>query len=684
MKAALLVCLLAAAAVAAPRYPRASRLDPTLSEHVKAAEDAWTAAEKEADPAKQAARWEEAAAAFARVDVAPVDVSVKRAAALAGWLAWKNAVGAPQPDRARDAAKYEPLTPRPRALPAREQKMVEAIDRYARYVTDPTDPELPVALFLKALTAASFDQLEPAITVYRDIIKRFPANPVAGWSASLALDAYNRLKQYDKLIALANELAADKAFLQGRDDLRSQIKMIQRAGKRKAAEALEARARESKELAHYFEAGQAYLDIYNADPDDIAGDELLYNAGVAFQEGASMSNAIQMYSMIQQRYPNSRLAARALARLGKLYGDLAMYDRAAEMLEKYAKKYAGEKDALDAMSDAVYYRKAIGDRAKAIEDTKYFVRTFGSKRPRDAANAMWSLTPLYESTPDLPKHLREYIRMYGSKGGTGPLVAAHAKLGLLLWKKSCPKPGYAGLCVKATENAPRVCGKGSTRVLTAIPRDARTLKEALVELTAAAREFERRGDDDATARYFYAQAKLAMADLELERYLAIAFPTKLDFDPANRTTRESSMKRFDAWLADKVKAAATASRQYEAVLSTKDVASSIDATERLAIVTQSLAATLVASPAQGARGAHKVAEYCSVVATAAEPLEAKSLDAYGVCLMKSTELAWFGDASARCERELNRMKPDEFPLSTELHAPATYSASVIASEPAVH
>ncbi len=682
MKAALLVCLLAATALAAPRYPRGARLDPTLSEHVKVAEEAWTAAENEPDPTKQAARWEEAAAAFARVDVAPVDLSVKRAAALAGWLAWKNTIGAPQPQHS--AGRFEPL--KPRALPAREQHLVEAIDRYARYVTDPADPELPVALFLKAMTAASFDQLEAAIPIYRDILKRFPKHPTAAWSATLALDAYNRLQQFDQLLALANELAANPALLKDRDDLTAQVKMIQRAARRKAAGDLEKRAQESKDLAHYVEAGQAYLDIYNANPDEDGGDEVLYNAGVSFQEGAAMANAIQMYSLIQKRFPRSRLAARALARLGKLYGDIAMYDRAAEMLETYAKKYAGEKDAYAAMSDAVFYRKAIGDRAKAIEDTKYFVKVFTAKRPRDAANAMFSLTALYDETPaQLQKHLREYIKVFCAKGEPGWLVAAHAKLGLLLWKQSCPKPGYGGLCVKAVENAPRVCGKGTTRTLAAVPRDERKVKEAFVELTAAIKELERqRHDDDASARYFYAQAKLAMADLELERSIALALPTNLDFDPSNRTANEASMKRFDSWFSDKVKATAAATRQYEAVLSIKDAASSIDATERLALATQALEATLVATPLPKAlRAADKKAAYCNALTTAAEPLHARTIESYGVCLAKSTELAWFSDASARCERELSVLRPDEFPLSTELRAPATYVAPVIAAEPPI-
>jgi hypothetical protein len=50
----------------------------------------------------------------------------------------------------------------------------------------------------------------------------------------------------------------------------------------------------------------------------------------------------------------------------------------------------------------------------------------------------------------------------------------------------------------------------------------------------------------------------------------------------------------------------------------------------------------------------------------AEPLEARSLEAYGVCLSKSTELGWFSDWSKLCERELGQIKPEEYPTASEL------------------
>jgi hypothetical protein len=65
----------------------------------------------------------------------------------------------------------------------------------------------------------------------------------------------------------------------------------------------------------------------------------------------------------------------------------------------------------------------------------------------------------------------------------------------------------------------------------------------------------------------------------------------------------------------------------------------------------------------------------------AEPLEAASLNAYGVCLSKSTELGWFSEWSKMCERELGQIKPEDYPTAAELHGESKLTAPVVAAEP---
>jgi tetratricopeptide (TPR) repeat protein len=453
---------------------------------------------------------------------------------------------------------------------------------------------------------------------------------------------------------------------------------------RSRAEALEKEAHATKDAEKYVAAGTAYLDLYNANPPGPGGDELLYNAGVSFESGRAIAIAIQCYAMLQKTYPKSKLAAKALARTAKLYGDIAQYDKAAEKLEEYAKKYAGEKDAYDAMSDAIYYRRSIGHREKAIENTQYFIKTFSMKKPREAADASWSLQALYEDNPDQAiKHLREYLRIYGSKGGGERVVIANARIGQLLWKQSCRGATFDGLCATSKLEA-RTCGTGNGHVVTPIKRNAQKANDARDAFEFAIKEFEKQSPADPVARYYYAQAKLALADAELEPYLSLAFPKNLDFDVANKKKYKASQKRFDEWIQTKMKSAQALNKQYEAVLAIKDTAGSITAAHRFGVITSNFEVSILTGelPRSVKQGAPAVVKaYCDTMTNVAEPLEAKSLEAFGVCLVKSTELSWFGESSRLCERELSRIRPEDFPLLREIHAKPGEVAAVLASEP---
>lgn len=682
MKVGLLVCAFAVTAVAGPRYARPTKLDPAGGPQVQAAEQAWSAAETETDPGNQSDRWERAALAFGELDAAPVDLKTKRDAAAAAILAWKNALSLDA--RVRPAPMPVPgnaWKPAPRPLPAREQKVVAAFDRYVTYM-GPADADVPGVVFLKANLYRQFDQLDLAIPILLSLIEHYPRQDVAEYAAQLLLDTYNRLQRYDDLIALADQLAGDSAFLRGRDDLARTVTQIRRQSKRKHAEQLESAANASKDWSAYVAAAKAYLAIYTADHESTDNDEVLYNAGVLFEQGRSISPALLAYGLLEKYYPNSRITARAIARVGKLYGDIAMYDKAAAKLEQYAKRYAGEKEAYDAMSDAIYFRKALGYRTQAIADTLYVIKTFGAKKPTEAATASWSLTALYE--PDAAAtitHLQNYLRVYGAKGGADRIVIAQAKIGALLWKQSCPHAVVDGLCVTVTERTPRTCGKGMTRVVATTKRDETTTKRALAAFAEAVKEFERRSGafDDPAARYYYAQVKLALADADLEAYLAITLPRGLNFAPAKRI-REASLKRFATFVEDKQKLGATANRTYQAVLTAKDAASSITAASRLGTISQTFASELVTSPIP--RGPTSTRDaYCDVLMKVVAPLEASAINAFAACLAKSTELAWFGDSSVHCERQLFELTPDEFPRARELRSKPLQVAPVIVVEP---
>jgi tetratricopeptide (TPR) repeat protein len=661
------------------------------------AELLWARADNEKNPRLQTQLWENAAIAFTDVvKTHKVTPKLMKTSAYAAVLGWKNAldvdprVKAPPPTGDEKVGKVPP----PEPIPDREKKMLDAFDIYINYIKDPHDPELVGMKFLKANIYRRHNHFDEAIPIFEDIITHHKDHETALYSANLLLDTLNRLQRYDDMLTWVDKLQADKKWLEDKPDLAQSLEHLKRQSLRKNAEKIEAEAKASGNFQKYVDCGQAYITIYNRDPQGEKGDEVLYNAGVCFENGKSIGAALTMFQTLRKAYPKSHEAAKALARLGANYAAVAYYDKAADMYEEYAKRYAGEKDAFDAMNDAVFYRKGRGDDDKAIADTAYFIKTFGRKKKKDAANAFFSETSIYEKRGDrdkVVKHLREYIAKYGTTGGSDRLIVAYVKIGEILWNESCPVKGVNGSCVKEVReravsshrkhkrhhgsDLPTQCGPQTKIRLTVIKRDPRKAKEAMVAFGKATHEFERKkgkvGGDEKKALYYYALARFHKADDTYEAFLDIKFPAKLDFNPKKPKVAKKSAKVFGDWFNKKVKAGSKAREAYESIIKTKDAANAIAAAARIGQIQQHFSdqlftATIPSNVRTGPYAEDAVDAYCDALTTKAEPLSAKSIEAFSTCLNVSTNLGWFSEWSKLCERELGQIKPEEFPTASEL------------------
>ena len=685
------------------------------------AELIWARAESEKNARLQTEMWENAAVAFTDVvKGGKVDPKLMKEAAYAAVLGWKNALNVDprikqQADKVEDIEKNFDKIPPPKPIPPRDEKMIAAFDVYINYIKDPKDDELVGMKFLKANIYRRYNQFDKALPLFMDILDKHRYHETAEFSANLLLDTYNRMGKFTEMLALVDKLNQDKKFLEGKDELNVTLGKIKAQSMRKIAEQMEKEARESKDFGKFVACGQAYLDIYNRNPEAAENDDVLWNALVCYHEGKSIGAAIQVFGLLKQYYPKSKQMPKAVGRIGKAYGDIAFYDQAADKLEEYAQKYGGQDDAFKALSEAAFYRKGLGQDDKAIVDAKFFVTQYKHKgKVKESADAMFSLTSVYEKGTDpnaVIKHLRSYIAEYPAKvGGADRIVIAHAKIGQALWKQSCPVAQVDGSCVKITReraistkkqkrkkganDQPKQCGPESKIKLTVVPRDPRKVTEALAAFAAAAKAFEaangKTGGDEGGARYYYAQSKFAEADKDFEAYLTLKFPANLNFDPApeKKAIKDKSLKRFNDWIADRTKVGGGATAKYEAILGIKDAATSIAAAARLAQISQNLSDALFSAEIPndvrtGEFADDKVEAFCDQMTTVAEPLDLRALNGFSVCLTKSTELGWFSEWSKMCEHELGQIKPEEFPTAAELRGEPTRVAPVTDVEPAI-
>jgi tetratricopeptide (TPR) repeat protein len=679
------------------------------------AELLWSRADNEPNPRVQTELWENAAVAFTNVVKAgQVDEKLKKESAYAAVLGWKNALAVDprvksNPVKMRDDAKAkEEKIPEPQPIPEREQKMIDAFDIYIDYIKDSKDPELVGMKFLKANMYRRYNQFDKALPLLEDIIKNHAGHETAYYSANTILDIHIITHKYDQVGAWASWFHDNPKFItakadQDRSELAERVDEILAIAERKIGEQLEEEAKKSGDFAKYVACGNQYLKIFNdtvkANPD--AGvkekiDEVLYNAGVCYEEGRSLSAAISAFGELRERFPDSPASARALARLGAVYARVAYYKEASEKFEEYARKYAGQKDAYQAMNDAVFYRKGIGDDDKAIENTNYFILKFGGKQKGDAANAFFSMASIYEKRGDLDrvvKHYRDYLKKYGDKGGGDKVVIAYARIGQILWDQSCPVKTVDSSCIKvARERAVGTrakskrrkgdttrtqCGADTKLKVTPVDRDAKKLKEALAAFDQAAREFERRKGEfgkDAdlyNARRYYAFAKFHQAEVDYEAFLRVKFPEGLNFDPAKPAEVKKSNERFEKWFKEKDGLAGKAGGAFARLITdVKDPTNAIAAAARIGQISQTFSDALYTAevPAFIRPYEEAVDAYCDRLTEVAEPYENKSLEGFGACLKASTDFGWFSSWSRLCERELGQIKPEDFPTASEMRA----------------
>jgi tetratricopeptide (TPR) repeat protein len=676
------------------------------------AELLWTRAENEKNPRLQTELFENSAIAF--TDVVKhnkVPPQMIKTAAYAAVLSWKNALNVDPrvKDLPIDDDKGNGKIPPKQPIPEREQKMLAAFDIYINYVKDPKDDELVGMKFLKANIYRRYNDFDKALPIFEEILDKHRDHETAEYAANLLLDSYNRMQRYDEMLAVATKLDGDKKFLEGKDQLRKTIDGLRITYERKGAEAKEAKAKSSGDLSLYVECAENYIKIFNRDTNAKDADVLLYNAGVCFEQGRSIGAALSMFGKLAELYPDSKQTAKAIAKLGNNFGAIAYYDKAATRYEEYAKKYAGEKDAFDAMSTAVFYRKGLGDDAKAIDGTKFFIKTFGTKSPEKAAEAFFSLTAIYEKQSDedqVIKHLRQYISQYGKRGGTDRLVTAWTKIGTTLWAQACPVKTVDGSCVRVTReravagkrskrrkgsSQPTQCGPESKIKLVAVNRDERKVKDAMAAFAKAVSEYERAGGktggDEGAARFYYGQAKFYQAEKDYEVYLATRFPRGLDFDPQNKSIANRSNKRLTEWFEEKKKVGGSAREKYDAAIATKDAASAIAAAARRGQIQQNFSDALFTAEIPedvrtGQFADEKVEAFCDRLTELAEPLAVGALEAYSACLSKSTDLGWFSEWSKLCERELGQIEPDKYPTASELRSDPDEIAPITDIEPA--
>ncbi|HVZ71506.1 MAG TPA: tetratricopeptide repeat protein [Polyangia bacterium] len=679
--------------------------------------------------------WKDAAEQYTHVvEMNPQGKYVKDAA-YAAVLSWKNALNVDDHEQkelvesAREgkkdgAAKLEPLK-----IPEYQQKMINAFDTYLKYVPDAK--ETVTIMYRRARIFYEYNHFAEAAPLFNEIVEKHCDDELAIYSANLLLDSLNALGKTKEVVANVDRFL-EKQCLMKDPEFGPQMIALR-------SDSFDMEGHEFEKLHNFKECGRSMLAAADSKPDHPKHAERLWNAGQCFQNAHLIGQAIKARQALITAHPNDPLAQKALYRLAAGYHQLAYYTKAADLYEDFSKKFPGEKKATDALGNATTFRIGLGESDKAIADMDSFVKFYGARKPQDAAGVFFQMADVYEKDKkydELAKHLETYLKKWGAQGGPDRQVLAHFRLGEMAWKSSCPKASEDGACLeikrvsatgrqkviadlnkklkkgkKIREKSRTQCGPPTKSKIVLYDRNKNQAKNAQEHFTAVLKIWNKgaaaskiTGKDvearAGSAAYAVAGSGFYIAEVAYEDFLRIKFPEGLDFQQpssydtpkkaaAKKKKAEESGKKFNTYLDQKAKALDKARSQYLDVFGMKQAQWTIASAARVGQIYSDFAGQLYT--AEIPKDLKEVDEwgnqpkqiFCDALEDKAEPIESKAVDGFEKCLKAATEQSWYNEWSRLCERELNQMKPSDYPLSSEVKPEAGYVSTNMSPTPVV-
>ncbi len=634
---------------------------------------------------------------------------------------------------------YPPSDPTPT-----EQKMLEAYDLYQKYVNDPKDKELPLIMYHRAKIMMTHNRFDEARPLLEQLVTKFDGSIQAAWSAEMLVDLLTirwldsrntpeqTLKATAELEEWANKLPKMKVWKHPEADrIREAIPRLLAGIGWKRAMAYQDKGKETGELTWYVKCGQEFVQLFNDYPEHDRADTLLWNASLCFEAAYLVGQSIKFRNALLDRYPNSVHAKDALHMVAENYQAIAYYAKAAAKYEQYADKYKKDKKTPNALQNAYLFRLGLGEEEKAQEDLTKYEGLYKRKNPEMAAKIFWSKYDLLETTLEKRQYAEEYLKTYGRKGGKDREVVAHAEIGQIFWRNSCPEPLLYDSCISIKRKRalageserqrarelrrktkggkkkkkkyvpPKYCGAPTRGIITVYKRDKKKAAKAQEHFKKALKIASGKISIPETDvqrveafRNAWGKSMVYMADQKYEEYLTIEMPTGLDFfveewkkdsglpkwekEYKEQVKRaEDSKKRVAEYFEKKIKLAGELEKKYAEVKKTKSPYWVLAAAARSAIVYQNFADQLYR--AEVPRGSIKSEDaffaYCDALADQAKVPEEKALAAFTYCLQRSTEFQFFNEFSRMCEEELQQRDPDKYPATNELFGTSIYTDS---------
>ncbi len=433
-------------------------------------------------------------------------------------------------------------------------------------------------------------------------------------------------------------------------------------------------------LDNYKKGADAYLELWRTYCEEPLAkgekpkqcekaDEIVYNMARAYQAARLLAKSIQARQiLLSDKYGlnGSELAKKATYEIGGNYQAIAVYDRAADYFEKYAKAtdYKGE-FADQALSDATVLRLGLGQEDQAISDANAFNKYYGARKAAQAAQIAFAVAAHYGEKKDwnnVQKRLAGTMKLIDSKATPDVQVQAHALLGRAYaqMKRTGPAGQEYSKIVKTWDDP-----KAAANKVMDIPDE-----DAAGKQRRLGRALEAVGE----AIFFFAEQKKDKVD-------KIAFPEYKGPGDKDAVLKHIQTKVKD-WIGKKRPLIVDASTEYKKIVDLQPVPPPrwvIAAGSRVGEMWGKFVKEFRAAPIPDKikKDYELRTAYYGALDDASEPQKQQAKGAFEVCLGYSVKYQYFDQFSRACEEWLAENYKSEYHLVDEFRGAPNRVNSVL-------
>lgn len=519
-----------------------------------------------------------------------------------------------------------------------------------------------------------------AIPLLEELIQKHPQHPAFTAAVTLLLDCFRQdprinsdLGYVDTVVKRLKGLSATLPPGAASDSLPGfRLTLL-----RKKAELLQS-SNQTLAAAKLF---QSLAQEYAADPS--AGD-LWNNAAYAFHRSGFLDDALAAIRALNDKLP-------AYPRMPHLYyqGGLWLYNAARfkEALDWFAlalsRLPAAAPEAETALATSAFIRRLTAAPAEFLSLTAEWRKRFGSLpqhriRSRELALQRLSVLEAEHDEDNLQREAEQALESWQPSDGVWQKLSIESRLGLSLWRRSCPTAEQQGLCVTAAERIKvRACSTDSVLrpLLMPQPRDPQrvaTAQRHFVAVFALSDEQKAASGEgnleQAAAAKYVAMARFVVANAAFEDFL------RFQILPEN-------LQKLAEWNGQIQEKRNRARTLYESVIQTRQATWALAAWARLADMNQILVDSLLYAPIpktppvprKGIRPkdwSQKFEDqYCDQIGKLVAPLDDSIGKMFLSCQTKAADFYMDNEWTQHCSQQLAKKQPVDFPLQEEILPP---------------